>query len=107
MGASPVLPTWDTFLFAIPFLGLLGIYIFGLDERMAAPKTRPRTRRFFCEPVGKGRSFLSDPDGKPWQKGAVRQIEARFTGGAGEEWMDGCPAGPRHTPKARSYIIEN
>ena len=78
MSASPVLSAWDVFLLAIPFLAFLGMAMFGLDERLANPKTKPRTRRFFCEVEGKGKSFLSDPDGKPWQKGRVIQIEARI-----------------------------
>ncbi len=79
MGGCPVLPTWDTFVLVIPFLGILGMAMFGLDERFASPKTRPAARRSFCEVGEHGRSFLCDPDGKPWQKCSPRQIEVILT----------------------------
>jgi len=110
MGGSPVLPAWDTLILAIPFLGMLGMAMFGLDERVATSKTLPRTRRFFCEVEGKGRKFISDPDGKPWQKGAVRQIEARFRqpNGAGQMEAPHQDDNRRgRAARARAYIIEN
>jgi hypothetical protein len=70
--------TLDTSLMVVPFLVILAMGMFGLDERAARPRHPAKTRRFFCEVDGKGRAFLSDPDGQPWQKGAVSQIEARL-----------------------------
>ena len=78
MGGSPVLVGWDTFILAVPVIGILVMAMFGLDERLFTPRRNPGTRRFFCEVSGKGSSFLSDPDGKPWRKGVVRQIEAKL-----------------------------
>jgi len=68
----------DTSLMVVPFLVILVMGMFGLDERAASPRRPAKTRRFFCEVDGKGRMFLSDPDGTPWQKKAVRQIDARL-----------------------------
>lgn len=75
MGAKLVFSAWDTFIFTIPFLGFLAMVMFGLDERFAAPRKRPRTRRIFCEAEGKGRAFLTDPDGRPWQDSSIPEIE--------------------------------
>src|SRR5205823_1752471 len=72
-----------TFVLAIPFLGVLAMAMFGLDERFAAPKTKPTSRRSFCEVGGTSGSYLSDPDGTPWQNVGIRQIEARLTPAAG------------------------
>jgi len=65
MHAAELMTGWDTAVFMLPFFGLLGFWMFGLDERLAAPKKRPAAPRFSqveCE----GRPFLTDPDGKPW-----------------------------------------
>jgi len=78
MGWSPVLPGWEAFILAFPMIGILVLTIFRLDERFATHKRSLGTRRFFCEVEGKGSTFVSDPDGRPWQKGAVRQIEAKI-----------------------------
>jgi hypothetical protein len=78
MGGSPFLAGWEPFFLALPVIGILVLTMFGLEQRFATPRRTPGTRRFFCEVDGKGRAFLSDPDGRPWQKGAVRQIEARL-----------------------------
>ena len=78
MGGSPVLPGWEAFMLALPMIGILVWTIFRLDERFATSRRTLGARRFFCEVEGKGRSFISDPDGRPWQKGAVRQIEAKL-----------------------------
>ncbi len=77
MGGSPVLVGWDTFILAVPVIGILVMAMFGLDERLFTPRRNPGTRRFFCEVSGKGSSFLSDPDGKPWRKGVVRPLTGR------------------------------
>ena len=85
MGAE-VLPAWDTFLLAIPVLAIFAVWIFGLDERLVSPKPTSRRSRSFCEVDGNGGAMLSDPDGRLWQAGPIRQIEARIarTGRSGQ-----------------------
>jgi hypothetical protein len=56
----------DTFLIAIPFLGLLLAALFRLDERFAAPKKVGGPRRPPCGLDLDGRPILCDPDGRPW-----------------------------------------
>ena len=75
MGWSPVLPGWEAFHAGTSNIGILALTIFGLDERFATPKRTPGTRRFFCEVDGKGRRFISDPDGRPWQKGRFARLK--------------------------------
>jgi hypothetical protein len=56
----------DTFLFAIPFVGMLLLWMFRLDAVFAAPKQAVGMRR---PPFGIGRDgrvLFSDPDGRPW-----------------------------------------
>ena len=66
---GPLLPTLDTFLFAIPILVLLAMGMLGLDERFARQGGGPQRRRA-CGPC--------DPDGKPWPGMAPWQIEGRI-----------------------------
>jgi hypothetical protein len=78
MGSADFLSGWDTSILMIPFLGVLVIYMFRLDETFAAPKAAPKRRRFFCGVDSNDRPYLSDPDGQLWRQHSVRQIEARF-----------------------------
>ena len=58
---------WETFLFAVPFLGVLLVGLFRLDELITSPK-RPLKRR--RRPAGvdhNGEPLLNDPDGRPWR----------------------------------------
>ena len=104
---GPVLPAWDTFILILPCLGLLGLYIFGLDELVAAPRQRPKSRRSFCETDAKGASYFSDPDGNLWQNGRRnRQIEARFAS-LDNERRKGQQRGEPRVPMVNTYIIEN
>ncbi len=57
---------WDTVLFAVPFLGLLLIGFFRLDEIFASNKKQIKRR----PAVGmdpEGEPYLSDPDGRMWR----------------------------------------
>ncbi len=85
MGSAEFLSGWDTTILMVPFLGILAMYMFRLDERFAAPKSSPRNRRFFCGVDPKDRPYLSDPDGQPWRRGSVPQIEARLKAAAQSE----------------------
>jgi hypothetical protein len=65
MHSAPLLTGWDTAIFALPFLGLLCLWMFGLDELLAAPGANAR-RRPFCQ-VGTGKyARMTDPDGTLW-----------------------------------------
>jgi hypothetical protein len=77
MGSADFVSGWDTTILMLPFLGILALYLFRLDERFAAPKTSSTSRRFFCELDPQGRAHLSDPDGQAWRTHGGGQIEAR------------------------------
>lgn len=67
MHSAPLLTGWDTALFILPFLGLLGLWMFGLDELLAAPGSNAGRRRF-CQ-VGTGHDArMTDPDGTLWPR---------------------------------------
>ena len=70
--------TGDTMIFMIPFLGLMALGMFRLDERFSAPKTTRRSGRAFCGVDSNGQPFLSDPDGRPWSHRPAKQIDATF-----------------------------
>jgi len=58
---------WDTALVAVPFLIMLAVGFFHLDEVIYAPKKRSAHRR---PPAGvdtDGSPILCDPDGRRWQ----------------------------------------
>lgn len=58
---------WETLLFAVPFLGILVVWLFRLDELISTPKRRAKRRR---RPAGlddDGEPLMSDPDGRPWR----------------------------------------
>ena len=88
MGSADLVSGWDTTILMVPFLGILVIYMFHLDERFAAPKAPLKSRRFFCGVDPKGRPYLSDPDGQPWRGQGVRKIEARLEPAAHSERRD-------------------
>jgi hypothetical protein len=94
MGSADFLSGWDTSILMIPFLGVLVIYMFRLDEMFAAPKATPKKRRFFCGVDPNDRPYLSDPDGQLWRRHSVRQIDARCEPAAHSEGPDPiCQAG--------------
>jgi hypothetical protein len=62
----------------VPFLGVLLMHMFRLDERISAPKAPSRNRRFFCGLDPKGRPYVSDPDRQPWRRQGICEIEARL-----------------------------
>jgi hypothetical protein len=71
-----ILPSgWDTFWVAAPFITLLAMSIFRLDEAFMAPKRGRGPRR----PGGmdaNGDPILCDPDGRPsWKPTAAKKPE--------------------------------
>lgn len=79
------LPALDMCVLVVPFLAILAMAMFGLDERLANPSHHRRVHRSFCGVDRDGRSLLSDPDGSPWMKKRP-QIEAKliYVSGAGK-----------------------
>jgi len=57
-------PGWDTLLVAVPFVVLLAMSIFRLDEVIAAPKRGRIQRRTGGTDID-GNPILCDPDGRP------------------------------------------
>jgi hypothetical protein len=78
MDITAYMPSWDTLVLTVPFLAILPLGMLGLDERLVSPKHGPRGRCSFCGVDQKGRAILSDPDGKPWRKDVIGQIEAKL-----------------------------
>jgi hypothetical protein len=78
MHITSCLPSWDTLVLTAPFLAILAMGVLGLDENFFVPKQGPRGRRSFCGVDRKGRAILSDPDGRPWRKDVIGQIEAKL-----------------------------
>lgn len=77
--SAPGLPGIDILVLIAPFLAILAMGMTGLDERFANPHRNIEGRRFFCEVDDRGRSFLSDPDGKLWRQDPKRQFEGKLT----------------------------
>jgi len=57
---------WQSFLVAIPFVGVLLMGHFRLDEIIASSKRERAVKRPACGYDEAGRLILSDPDGRPW-----------------------------------------
>jgi len=69
----------DTALLMAPFFALLGFWMFGLDERVAAPRsTVPRSRTFshFGE---HGEPVMTDPNGRPFEPSGTLQRPLQHT----------------------------
>ena len=71
---------WDTAILIAPFFGLLALWMFGLDERVATPRER-RARRRFCHTGPDGRAEFCDPDGRTVKRVRATRISARASGG--------------------------
>ena len=56
-----------TMVLMIPLGILLAMALFGVDERLAAPRGARHPRMRFCEVGRDGRAELTDPDGHIWQ----------------------------------------
>lgn len=57
---------WETFLLAAPFVGMVLVGVFRLDEIAANPKRQRGRRPGLTGNDENGRLLLSDPDGRPW-----------------------------------------
>jgi hypothetical protein len=63
---------WDTILVAVPFLCLLAMAVFRLDETCTQSRHNCRNRRPPCGLDLDGRPILCDPDGRPWRTPRLR-----------------------------------
>jgi len=65
-------PGFDTLVIAVPFVSVLLIGHFRLDQIIAAPrrKTKPMAPAFRLDE--RGRMLMTDPDGRPWKAPAPR-----------------------------------
>lgn len=57
---------WETFLLAAPFVVMLLVGVFHLDEIAAASKRDPGSRQRQPGNDEHGRALLTDPDGRSW-----------------------------------------
>ena len=57
---------WGNILVGVPFVGILLVGLFRLDEIIAAPKPARPVNRPTCGCDENGHLLLSDPDGRPW-----------------------------------------
>ncbi len=57
---------WETFLLAAPFVGMVLVGVFRLDEIAANPKRKHGQRPRLTGNDENGRMLLTDPDGQPW-----------------------------------------
>lgn len=57
---------WDTVLVAVPFVAVLFVVFFRLDQIFVPPKRGGGLRRPASGIDEHGRMLLSDPDGRPW-----------------------------------------
>lgn len=64
---------WDSLLIGIPFLLMLLIGIFRLDELIVAPKQRSRRARPVTGMDAEGNIIFSDPDGRRWKSPVLRK----------------------------------
>ena len=69
MSESILRSNWDVLLIMLPFLVMMAVGMFRLDEHLFASKASKAARgarnRTFCGQDGDGHAALSDPDGRP------------------------------------------
>lgn len=58
---------WEAVLVAVPFLAILLMGMFRLDELMATPRRRQASRRRVNGCDQEGNLLYCDPDGRPWE----------------------------------------
>jgi hypothetical protein len=67
-------PGWDTALVGVPFLIMLAVGFFHLDEMVATPKKRKQQNRRPATGVDNdGLPILTDPDGRRWGSSSGRK----------------------------------
>jgi hypothetical protein len=76
MGDQVLVSGWDTVAFMTPFLAVLAMWLLRLDQRFASPRRSTKPGRTFCGVDSSDGPLFSDPDGQPWKKSRIWQIEA-------------------------------
>ena len=64
---------WDTMLVGVPFIIMLLVGFFRLDELFATPKDRTRPTRAASGVDRDGQVIFSDPDGRRWNSPSLRK----------------------------------
>ena len=64
---------WDTALVAVPFIIMLAVGFFHLDEVIYTPKSRSKKRRVPAGIDSDGSPILCDPDGRRWGSAQPRK----------------------------------
>lgn len=64
---------WETLLFEVPFISMLLIGLLRLDSVAATPKRLAGHRRIECGQDEEGRTILTDPDGRRWDRPRPRR----------------------------------
>lgn len=67
MHGSNLTSGWDTFLLAAPFIVLLLMGFFRLDELFASRRSEVTKRRTLCGLDEDGEPLVTDPDGRIWR----------------------------------------
>lgn len=113
---------WGTLILMLPFLALLALSLFGLDESLATPRRRFRPRRRFCELTADGQWRLLDPDVHDPDAEEYRQDrgrDRRLSPGTREAsgrppegencggWTGGGGSGPALRPAHLSITLQN
>lgn len=77
----------DMLLGSLPFVFLLLLTVFRLDQILASPKGLREPRHLKCGMDESGEPILCDPDGRVWESGRVRHgpSGAAGAGRAGSE----------------------
>lgn len=70
----------DNILVALPFIGMLMVGFFRLDEILAAPRKRLANKPLHppCGVDLDGNPIVCDPDGRPWGNPRMHRLPGRF-----------------------------
>ena len=83
----------DTALLAAPFFAMLAAWMFGLDELLAAPRRKRRSRGFGLI-TREGRIVLTDPDGRPWSSAPPQPSVPVEKSNSGDQASSSSPGRP-------------
>lgn len=63
---------WDTALFMAPFVAMMAMSLFRVDEKVTSRRRLGKAGRRFCQLDRQGKAVLLDPDGHQWTQEAER-----------------------------------
>jgi len=64
---------WESFLLAVPFVGMVIVGVFRLDQIATRPRREGGVRHRLQGNDELGSALMSDPDGRPWDDAQPRQ----------------------------------